>query len=84
MDLLRNVGIYASTLRGGVELSVWRYGLHTGLPESLSADFTGLGSDLRDPNYIAALSVAFHADPTWRLHRPLPPPFREVPLPQRP
>ena len=81
MDLLRNVGVYAYTTRGGVELSVWRYGIHSGRPESLPTTFAGVTSDLRDQRYIAALTVAFQADSTWRLHRPRPLPFREVPLP---
>ena len=81
MDLMRNVGIFAYTSNGGVELSVWRYCIRTGRPEPLQANQEGLRSDFRDPRYIAALDVAFQADRTWRLHRTLPPPFREVPLP---
>jgi len=77
-ELLRNVGIFAFSVPGDVSLSVWRYELNTGRPETVPISAAGLSSDFRDHNYIAALTVAFQADSTWIIHRPLPPPFKEV------
>ena len=84
LDLLRNVGVYAATTNGGVQLSIWRYEIQSGRPTVLPINNAGLFSDFRDHRYIAALTVALQADSTWRIHGPLPPPFREVTLPPEP
>jgi hypothetical protein len=77
-ELLRNVGIFAFSVSGGVTLYVWRYEIQTGQPEEVPISAVGLSSDFRDHRYTADITVAFHTDCSWRVHRPLPPPFREV------